>query len=386
MGVYKRDDSPYWHVWLETAPKGRQRMRTDVRIGTTPQTFKESKRLAELVYHAEMGKRALRNHDLPEAKDRITFARFAPWWTEHRLPHRRGADREREILPRLVAFFGPYELRAITPPVVHEYVTQRLKTPTVISKKKRTAGRTVNASPATVNREIDLLKALLQAAKPTYLDVSPLFGMPRLRTATPKRRIMTEDEERRLLAVMTAEDRALFLIGLDSLVRLSDILDIKHSDRRGNKLWIADPKANGGYWLPLSTRAAAALDAVKTGPSDYVFGRRRIARTERDRRNGIRQMLERYCAQADPPIPFGRKQDGLTFHWATRRTGATRMLTRNVDPGTVQKIGRWKTADVVLGIYHELIDSKAEEAVNSVAPLVKRSRPADTLVRRKATR
>jgi hypothetical protein len=42
------------------------------------------------------------------------------------------------------------------------------------------------------------------------------------------------------------------------------------------------------------------------------------------------------------------------------------MLVNQVDLGTVQKLGRWKTADVVLGIYHELIDAHARRAVESV--------------------
>lgn len=98
----------------------------------------------------------------------------------------------------------------------------------------------------------------------------------------------------------------------------------------------------------------------------YLFPRRRKARTEASRRSGIKNMLARYCQEAD--IPYGRMRGGLTFHWATRRTGATRMLTRKVDPGTVQKVGRWKNPDIVLGIYHELIDEKAIAAVESVGP------------------
>lgn len=367
MGIFRRSDSPYWWLWLETAPQGRQKVRTDVLVGPREQRG-HSRKLAEQVYFAEMGKLASTNHHLPQAHTRraITFAKFATWWAEHRLPLRRGADREREILPRLRAAFGPYELRDITPQRVQEWITARLHTPTVIAPQRRTAPREAWASPQTVNREIDLLKAILKAATPTYLEASPLFGMPRLPTKTPKRRVMTEDEERRLLAVMRPDDLALFLIGLDSLVRLHDILDVTWSDLEGRRLWIADPKAGGGFWVPISVRAAAALAQIARGPTAYVFSRRRAAATERDRRNGIRQMLERYCAQATPPIPFGRRQAGLTFHWATRRTGATRMLTRHVDPGTVQKIGRWKNPDVVLGIYHELLDEAAVEAVELV--------------------
>jgi len=159
---------------------------------------------------------------------------------------------------------------------------------------------------------------------------------------------------------------------------MGDVLDIRRRDDRGTHLWIADPKAGGGFQVPVSIRARAALDAWydvrNLEPRDYVFARRRLAETESDRRNGMRQMLKRYCRLAN--VPYGRKLGGLTFHWSTRRTGLTRMLTRGVDLGTAQKIGRWKTADVVLSAYHELIDDEAQKAVDAVGPrLVSRSIP-----------
>jgi hypothetical protein len=77
-------------------------------------------------------------------------------------------------------------------------------------------------------------------------------------------------------------------------------------------------------------------------------------------------------------VPYGRAAGGLTFHWATRRTGATRMLTRRIDPGTVQKVGRWKTAAVVLRIYHELLDDQAQRAVESVSQKLTSEARAET--------
>ena len=84
-------------------------------------------------------------------------------------------------------------------------------------------------------------------------------------------------------------------------------------------------------------------------------------------------MLKRACLKAG--IPYGRKAGGITFHWATRRTGATRMLQRGVDLKTVQAIGHWKSADVVLDIYAETTSRAARQAVELVGSLPKRSRP-----------
>lgn len=367
MGVFIRKDARrYFWLWLE--PVGHlpgEKIRTDIRADAQGQQLKDNRALAEQLYHVKMGQRA--RGLVAETKPAVTFAVFAEWWRAHRLPHRKGRERDVEILERLVPVFGTYQLAAITPRVVYDrWITPRLTTPTVIAKGYRTAARTIQATNGTINREVDLLKCVLSAGAPDYYDRSPLYGMRRLKTITPKRRLLTPDEERRLLAVMTPADRAFFLIGLDALVRLSDILDAKWSDVTDGQLWIGDPKANDGFAVPLSKRVRAALKKVPQTSSDYIFARRRLAETERDRRSVIRQALQRYCDRAKPKVPYGRALGGITFHWATRRTGATRMLTRGIDPGTVQKVGHWKTPAIVLGIYHELIDDEARKAVESV--------------------
>lgn len=376
MGVFTRADSVWFWLYLEpmNGEKGIKE-RTILRADAKGQQHKDNRDLAEQLYHARMTARA-RGELQPEKKPARTFSQQASWWETHRLPHRKGKEREGPLVPKLVAVFGDEPLSAVTRTLVTErWITPRLTTPTIIKAGKRTGARRIQSGPNTINREVDLLKAIMQSAVPDYLDSSPLYGMPKLRTTTPQRRLMTPDEEARLLAVMEPDDTALFLIALDSLVRMGDVLDIKRTHDKGAHLWIADPKSGGGFPVNISSRARAALDAWydirEIEPNGYVFARRRRADTERDRRNGIRQMLERYCRIA--AVPFGRKDGGLTFHWATRRTGLTRMLTRKVDLGTAQKIGRWKTPGVVLSVYHELIDKEAQKAVDAVGP--RRSRP-----------
>ena len=364
MGVYARKDSKFWYLHLEGTTV---RENTKIPIAApTDEERKANRKLAEKAYNARMGDLAREHYALPATKQAKSFAVFASWYQQFELPKHRGAERELEILPRLVGAFGRYELKAITRALVDEWIQRRLRTPHTVGKRTFPA-----PSASTVNREIDVLKSVLQAAVPAYLAVSPLFGMKRLRVATPKRRLMSAAEEAKLLAALPLDGQAIVLLGLDPLIRLGDILDLRRRDDHGDRVWIADPKAGGGFDVPISKRVRAALDTHyystrELEPADFIFRRRRLAKTERDRRGSIRQMLEAACLEAG--IPYGRAAGGLTFHWATRRTGATRMLTRGVDPGTVQKVGRWKSAQVVLGIYHELIDDRAREAVEAVGP------------------
>lgn len=350
MGVYQRPDSPVYWLWLETT---RTRERTDIRIGTTPAQRQDSKRLAEDRYHQRMNELAARLYKLPSAQPAIRFSKYAESYRLDVIAHHRGGDRERELLATLIKFFGDDLLTAIDPERVRAYMTHRKAA----------------VSASTVNREVDLLKAMLRAAAPKYLATSPIEGLRRLPTVPPKRRLMTRAEEKRLLKAGDAVDRALIILGVDGLIRLGDLLDIRRSDRRGNWLYVAHSKTGDAYEVALSARARKALDAIKDDEPFY-FAKFRQAVNPRDWRGSVRQRLEYLCKAAN--VPYGAKQGGLTFHWATRRTGATRLIVDARAPvPAVQRQGGWKTPDVLLAIYSEA-DKRAQQ--QAVASLTHRSR------------
>jgi len=239
--------------------------------------------------------------------------------------------------------------------------------------------RSETCKPSTVNREVDVLKALLKAAVPKYLDASPLKGMRKLTGPRPKRHLMTHEEEVAILAHLKPDDRAIMLVGLDALVRLTDILDLRRSDDHGTFLYVADPKSSGQsepHRAPISTRLRAALDALEPDPdSIYLFPRRRRASTEDTRRACVRYALANACRKAG--VPYGRNKDGITFHWATRRTAATRLIRAGVDIKTVQRLGPWKTATIVLDVYAEVSQERMQEVVELIGAFPTGSRSTE---------
>jgi hypothetical protein len=86
---------------------------------------------------------------------------------------------------------------------------------------------------------------------------------------------------------------------------------------------VKDPKSGEPYEVALSPRAQKALAAVK-GSGAYVFEKFRRAENPRDWSGSVRQRLQYLCEQVD--VPYGRAIGGVTFHWSTRRTGATRLI------------------------------------------------------------
>ncbi len=351
MGVYTRPDSPYF--WMAIERKDAEPLRRSTHIpckGLTPQAFAENKKLAQQVYLKKVTTKAAAAHGLVDDRERIEFSEYADWYETHVVSKNHGGDREKDILKHLRRELGNKWLDEIDRACTKEYMTARTK--------QRTSARTVN-------REVDLLKSMLRDACPRYLEVSPLVGMRRLKVTPPRRHYMTEDEEDRIIRVLKDDPvgRALLHLGTDSLVRLGDLLDFRREDDRGRFGWAMepkDPRQPQPYTFPISKRARRALDQIPNDGPHY-FARFRVAKKRRDWNSSVRQWLEKVCNRAN--VKYGRKQGGIVFHWATRRTGASRMLRDAVDLKSVQRVGNWKSPEIVLDIYSETFDENASKAV-----------------------
>lgn len=359
MGVFVRTDSPFFQLLLERP--GEKPLRQPTKIPHTPPTPRqrvENKRLAEEAYHTAMrqlAKGAL-GHDDGYTK---TFTELAAWYRQHRLPKRRGAAREKDLLVPLETFFGATRLRALTRPRVDEYETWRLK----------------QVKPVTVNREVDLLKSMMRiAAENRWAPEKVLFGKRRLHVEKTAKANLTPDQEAAILAALPhPNDRALLIMGLDTLARRGDLLDFRRAHDHGTTADIVDPKNGHPLNVPISPRLRAALDACLPDPqkSDHVFWQRRQAKNPRDWGGSVAQMLRRACARAG--VPYGRVNQAVTWHRATRATGASRMLARGADIMTVQSIGGWKDLRSVQG-YLQAEDSNRQEAVKLVSAIPPQSR------------
>ncbi len=137
--------------------------------------------------------------------------------------------------------------------------------------------------------------------------------------------------------------------------------DLRWDDVSPTHITLRDSKT-GPYQVPLAHRAKAALKALPRKGA-YVFPHRRQAKTERDRRGAVRLMLRRACTRAK--LPYGRTMGGVTFHTATRASGATRMLRAGVDPRTVQAVGNWHDFRSMQE-YLQTDDRLMRQAVNTI--------------------
>lgn len=363
MGIYTRPDSTFYWLLLER-PNGLRPLREPTKIPANGATAIQRKLLreqAQETYTLRMVELARTDYELPSrTSGTIRFAEYSAWWETHHLPKRRGAVRDRGCVMHLRAFFGADDLPAITPPRVTEYETKRLTDrigpPTPSGEDRR---RTVK--PSTVNREVDVLKAMLRDAAPRWLKISPLAGRRKLRTVKIKKRVLSQEEEARLLSALPPADQAFYIVAVDTLMRFSNVYNLKRTDDHKTHLVLEDSKT-GPYEVPLSSRARAALDSL-TKKGEYYFWHRHGAKNIHNARTAFRHLLERACRRAG--IPYGRNNLGVTFHTATRATGATRLLRKKVDLKTLMEIGNW--SDVRSAIEYDVTDHQQKQrAVNLI--------------------
>jgi integrase len=296
--------------------------------------------------------------DLAPVKPMI-FDHWATWYATNKTALKAGGERELYAIKHLRRFFGTYLLTNITVHTLAEYHTWRLTVPHIIDHfgGKNGPRRVMPLpEPATVNREVTVLKEMLKAAVPVYLKASPLTGEAFLPTTEVVSRLMTEDERDRLLAALDPDDRAIFLIGDDALPRFSDILDLRKQDYTidaDGRHWlqIVHPKTRKPYPVQLSDKVIAALAALPVTTSDYLFPRRRTSKKKSTRRQVVATHLRRVANRVG--VPWGRKGGGNTFHWATRMTGATRMIDQGGEGvvDAVAQMGGWKNAFMLLQRY-----------------------------------
>lgn len=338
MSIYRRPDSLFWWMSLEgTALRESTRIPLD---GGTPNQTQDNRRLAQAVYAARMGDLARRRHRLPLAVEHRTFADHREWYATNVTPHKRGHVRERSILRQLGRFFDVYDLDAIDVTLVREWRTWRLKA----------------VKPTCVDREEHVLKPVLGSAVPKYLEHHPLDGLPGLRLTWPDTRILSDDEETRLLtALENTEQKGLVLCALDTLLRLSNARALTR--KQDHQTYVFSHTKTGAIKIPVSTRLRTALDALPMTGGFYFPTYAIGSNTPASR------MFQDACARAD--VPHGRQIGGVTFH-SLRHTGASRMLAAGHDVETVRRIGGWKNLKVLQRYLHPT-DDAARAAVNSIA-------------------
>lgn len=179
-------------------------------------------------------------------------------------------------------------------------------------------------SPATINREVELARRILnKARRGLKIDVQEIdWKVHRLREAPPRTRVLTNDEEARLMRELADHLKAPVRLALITGLRLSNIvtMDWKQVDMRGRRIRVT-LKGNRQHSLKMNGAVVAIL--ARQGPKKegrvFLHNGSPISTFKTAWRAALRRA----------------KIDDFRFH-DTRHTAASRMV-RKVGIGLTQK-------------------------------------------------
>ena len=305
MGVYKR--GRIW--WLSYSMDGRQ-----IHESSGSRSRRDAKNALD-TRRAEIVQGTLQRRFRVAGKAQgITFAEFAQKYLAYAKCNKRSWKRDEQLIANLSRVFGPKRLAEIRCLDVEQYKLMRCET----------------AQPATVNREVALLKHMFNLGiQWEYTLDNPTRGVKLLREDNIVERILSPEEEERLLTEAHPDLKPVLITALNTGMRLGELLSLTWADVDLSRRLITVRHTKNGRVrrLPINDGLLEALKALhgKSSKAEYVF---------RSPRNGNRRSSVRTAFEAANRRAGINK---LRFH-DLRHTFATRLVAAGVDIVTVKEL------------------------------------------------
>jgi integrase len=311
VAVYKRGKSWYYYFRV----RGVRYRKAIPEARTKYQAQLAEARAMDDVFEGRYGKEPSRK----------TFGEFVeksylPWAKENKRSWRNDASRAKP----LVAYFGRKRLSDITRFLIEQYKKARRDT---------LNGRGEQRSPASVNRELELLSRIFSLAiERSELESNPFKGVKKLPTDNLLTRYLTPEEEDRLMAVLTGRRshlRAILTLDLQTGMRRSEILSL-HKDQidfRREVIELVKTKSGKRRYVPMNgvVRELLLERCQQAGPTGYLFENPKTGRPLTDIKNAWRSALSEAGIE------------NLRFH-DIRHTAGTRMADAGINPVTIQDV------------------------------------------------
>lgn len=326
MSLYKRGRSGTW--WMVFIYNG-------IRYRRSTNTM--DKKTAQKIHDSVRGRIAEKKWNLPEECN-WTFKELTDrYMKEHSKIKKRSWRRDEISLAHLLPFFGECTLLDVTPEIISRYKARRYKE---------------KAKPATLNRELTLAKHAFNLGLKEWgwCKENPFCKVKMERENNVRDRVLTHEEEERLLNACQAWLADIVTFAIDTGARMSEILDLTWKDADLFRRTVIIHQAKTGHMktIPLTDTAFEVLKAkakVRHLHTNLVFPSMRG--TRRTNRN-----LQRAFYNA-------RKKAGITglrFH-DLRHTFASRLVMAGKDLYLVQKLLGHREPRMVQRYAHHSVES-----------------------------
>ena len=309
MGLYKR--GPTW--WMSFTYNGKQ-------VRHSSET--DNRKLAEKIYHKVMTDVAEGKWFEKTAEETKTFHDLMEkYMNEHSALKKRSTERDRASLKHLYPFFGTYAIKEIAPKVISRYKSERLL---------------ARAKPATVNRELALLKHAFSLAvrEWEWLQDNPVKKVSMEKEPQGRDRWLTEEEEVAVLQNCPEWLREAVTFAIDTGCRRGEMLSLtwKHVSIERGVATIYGQKTAEWRTIPLTKRVCEMLSSknarqkVRALRENTVFS------------NGTGQPINIHELRWG--FESALKAAGIVdFRWHDlRHSFATRLAQNGVDLFTIQKL------------------------------------------------
>lgn len=324
MALYRRNKGKTW--WTRfTAPNGRRvRKSTGTEDRLAAQEFEDQLR-SELWRVMKLGD-----------KPRRTWEDAVVRWLKEKA-HKANIEEDKRLLRVMSPLLRPLHLDEISRDVVEHVTQERLKD---------------GVSNATVNRQLEVLRAILRAA---MNDWEWIDRMPKVRMLPePKRRVrwITREEADRLLSKLPAHIEAMARFSLATGLRESNVTGLEWSqvDLENRRAWIHADQAKGrrAIAVPLNAEAMVVLRGLKGNHPARVF----TFRGKPVAKAGTKAWRAAL-----------RRAKIADFRWHDlRHTWASWHVQSGTPLHILQELGGWESIEMVKRYAHLSVDHLAEYA------------------------
>lgn len=324
------------------------------KVGTIKEGVTE--RQAKEALKARMGDIVKGKFDIAKTKSYPTFKQLMQEYLEWSESNKRSFERDISSSKHLLPFFGNKRINEIDNWFIEKYRMKRKQEIKSLSKNKDKPVEDI--SFATINREVALLKHFFtKAVEWGKLENNPSKGIKMFKEKG-KDRYLEEGEIKSLInacdETQNKDLKGMVLMGIYAGLRLSEVLNLKVSDLDfKNEIINLEHTKNGDRGkVPIVECLKSHLQEHLKGKSfDYVFCKS-DGKPYKDIRGAFAAALDKAGIE------------DCTFH-TLRHTFASQLAINGVDLYTMQKLGRWKTLDMVKKYAH-LSPHHKNSAINKI--------------------
>jgi integrase len=254
-------------------------------------------------------------------------------WSE--IENRSAKKKDGRVLDGFLAFVGGCAIERVTAFDIERWKTARAKA----------------VQKSTVNRELNVIRGCFsRAVEWGHLVASPVTVVKPYRVDNIRMRILSVEEIKKLLEACSPELALIARTTLESLMRMSEVLNLHIQDIGPTHATIVHSKSGKARRVPLTTELRADL-LRRAHSNGFIFGRPDTGKVP---------------TQEATSVAFGRlaKKIGLdgVSHHVLRHTGASAMVAAGISLRVVQEIGGW-TSLRMLERYAHPTDGEMQRAV-----------------------